>query len=86
MANATENNVIVVDTTGYQDTRSLRICGIKYLPGTSASIKSADNSGTVLWETASTAEMFDEAEIYAKDGIYVSIAGAGAKVYIYLKV
>lgn len=86
MANAKKNNVLAVDTDGYTDTRNMRIVAIKYLPGTSASIKATDSSGTILWETASTAELCDQVEIKADDGIYVTLAGAGAKVYIYLDV
>lgn len=85
MANATKNNVIAVDTTGYTDTRSLRIVSVKYVAGTSASIKATNVSGTILWETASTADQCDPVSIKADDGIYVTLAGAGAKVYIYLE-
>lgn len=63
----------------------LNICGIKYMPGTSASIKAdASSSGAVLWETALTTEFFENVEMRVQNGIWVDIAG-GAVIYLYLK-
>lgn len=87
MANARSANVIFVDTTAATYTGPLKICGIKYIGNTSGTlqIQSGSVSGTVLWEARGTSDSFEEAEIYASDGIYVALTN-GAKVYIYLEV
>lgn len=87
MANYRTANVIFVDTTAATHTGPLKICGIKYIGNTSGTlqIQSQNVSGAVLWEARGTADVFEDAEIYASDGIYVALTN-GAKVYIYLEV
>jgi hypothetical protein len=87
MANTRTANVIFVDTTAATYTGPIKICGIKYIGNTSGTlqIQSQNVSGAVLWEARGTADSFDEAEIFASDGIYVALTN-GAKAYIYLEV
>jgi hypothetical protein len=87
MANARVGNVLVCDTSG-AIAGNQRICGIRWLPaGTtpSVSIKKGSSSGTVMYENANESAEFNEVELRANDGIYVTLAGTGAKVYIYLE-
>jgi hypothetical protein len=88
MANTRARNVVIVDTTG-AISGNLTICGIKYVPlGTtpSATIKEASSSGTVLWEDSGSTNVWNpECEIKCPEGIYVTLAGTGTKVYLYCK-
>lgn len=85
MAVTRKESVIRIDADNDTVAGILNICGIKYMPGTSASIKAdTSSSGMVLWETALTTELFDNVEIRVKDGIWVDLAGS-AVIYIYLK-
>ena len=86
MAVTRNGNVILLTADNDTVDGILEIVGIKYMPGTSASIKAdASSSGAVLWETALTAEAFQEVSINVKNGIWVDMAGAGAKIYLYLR-
>lgn len=87
MANIQKENVIRIDTDNYTHPGPLIIKSVKYMPGTSASIKAdASSSGTVLWETAQTVEFLDaDLDIKAQTGIHVDIAGANAVLYLYIE-
>lgn len=86
MAVTQKETVIRIDADNDTVAGILNICGIRYMPGTSASIKAdASSSGMVLWETLATTEFFDNVEIRVKDGIWVDLAGAGAVLYLYLE-
>ncbi len=82
---ATRGNVIRVDTDNDTIEGNLDIIGIRYKPGTSASLKAdMSSSGMTLWETAATTEFFDRVNIKVKSGLWVDIAGS-AVLYLYLK-
>ena len=88
MANAKQYNVLFCDTDGTTYTGPLRIETIKYIGNASGTvvIKSGTTaaSGDVLWQESGTNNLpADSCEIFAKDGINVTITN-GAKVYIYL--
>jgi hypothetical protein len=86
MANAQKSNVLIVDTSA-QFAGTYYIKAIKYVgAGTTptATIKADSTSGTVVWEDAAVTTTFNQVCINIKDGMYVTLAGTGTKLYIYL--
>lgn len=85
MSNTRAGNVIVVDTSA-QFIDATRICGVRYEAGTTSSvtIKEGSSSGNVLYFVDGSTDLFEEVEIRSMQGIYVTMAGTGAKAYIYL--
>jgi hypothetical protein len=86
MANANKANVIFVDTTGTAITGLTSIASIKYIGNASgtATIKNANSGGATLWEESGASNVFNQVEIDAPQGLYVTLTN-GAKVYIYLE-
>ena len=86
MANIQKENVIRIDTDNYTHPGPLIIKSIKYMPGTSPTIRAdQDAAGVILWETAQTVEFLDsELCIKAQTGIHVDIAGS-AVLYLYIE-
>jgi hypothetical protein len=87
MANATDRNVIKVDTSAaFVEARCIH--SIKYIGAASgtATIKSgASSSGTTLWEEAGTSNVFNHGvDIKDPAGVYVTVTNS-AVVYLYLK-
>ena len=90
MANTFDGNVWRVDTNTNFPV-ALKICGIKYIGASSgtaiisAAVAATDGTGDKLWQEAGTPNLpTDSVDIYAKDGIYVTLTNS-ALVYIYLE-
>lgn len=84
MANTRKANVLVCDTTG-TITQQVSSCFVLYVPGTgspAASIAAAD--GTTVWEVTGSTRIGEEVEIKDPQGVQVTLAGTGTKLYIYL--
>lgn len=87
MANATAGNVVFVDTTAYTDSRTLKICGVKYIGNTNGTAVITDGTagtGTTIWQENGAANLrVDEIEARV-NGFHVALTN-GAKVIIYLE-
>lgn len=84
MAVVRKENVIHINADNDTVTGQMHIIGIKYKAGTSADILAdASSSGAVLWQHTGTADVFEQVDIKAKNGIYVNIAGS-AELLLYL--
>jgi hypothetical protein len=86
MAISRAANVIFCDTDATTYTGTHRIVGIKYIGNTSGtlSILDATSSGKTLWTESGASNVYNQVDIYANDGLYVTLTN-GAKVYIYLE-
>lgn len=84
MANAIDNNVIYIDTTGYTNTQPLKIESIRYIGAASSSAVITSGGGVRLFESALATNETAEVCINAQNGISVALTGT-AKIYIYLK-
>jgi hypothetical protein len=87
MANVRVGNVIVVDTSA-AFTGNYKICAIRWAPAgasPSVSIKKSSSSGSVMYLNDNAAAIIEEVELRSNDGIYVTLAGTGAKAYLYLE-
>jgi len=85
MAFTSAGNVIRVTSTQQFD-RVIRIKAIRFEAGTASSvtIRADNNSGKLVYFADGASDLFEQAEISAKDGIHVTIV-ADAVVYLYLE-
>lgn len=89
MANTRTKNVLRIDTSA-QFTENLIIDSILYLPGSgspSASIKADSSAGNLVWEAGTnvTTRTHEHGlDMHMTGGTYVSIAGTGSVIYLYL--
>lgn len=89
MAVTKAGTVIVVSADNDTIQGPIVVTGIKYIAGTgtpSAQIKSVNTSGVILWETASTTSIFEEAEFRCQEDLHFDLAGVGTLLYIYTEV
>lgn len=86
MANARAGTVIYCDTTDTTYTGPLKIKGIKYIGNTSgtAELKQGSSSGATLWRESGSSNVFNEVEMFIKDGLNVTLTNS-AVIYIYLE-
>lgn len=85
MANYRRGNVLFVDTTDSVFTDIRNIKGVKYLGASNgtANIKCAQ-SGSILWQTSGTNDLFNDVCIRNPNGIEVEVTNS-ATILIYVK-
>jgi hypothetical protein len=79
----------VIKVTADSDTIQgpIKVCGIKYVAGTTSSftLKAGSTSGVVLYFVDGASDVFEQVHFREQGLIFVSMAGTGGELYIYTK-
>jgi hypothetical protein len=79
----------VIKVTADNDTipGPIKVCGIKYIAGTTSSftLKAGSTSGNELYFVDGDADVFEEVHFRESGTVHVDMAGTGGELYIYTK-